>query len=782
MPFSAFLFPSELDILPHCSSAILNPKYVLTAAHCCYSPEEGNDDPLERIFVSEEKKIPGICKEHHQYEHPSSSDVKRIIPYDIALIEMIPKQSKEEKSLTMSRTVRPICITDEDIEEYMKTTAVVTGRDQDEDRLSYLNFTVTDLGDCLNFENKNKYSETEIEELKRQGIICAKQERRSEDEKFLQCKATQRGDSGGPLMVNYNDLLDDTDTWLSRWELIGLVSQGSVSGINDCDSNSFTLFSSVITHRNFIYKTMRADSGDDDEDDDSPKNDFCSRDNKLECSSCDEGFILKGRKCQPGFGTGPNAYLGTGTKFFDGNYCSERCPEVMHCEEDDGKMIRTAKVKYNKCVCHHGEPRKTCNGKEQSCHPNKCFDHYTYNSETDTCDFDKSEQLNINSVAMYLAKECETKSDAQSVIGDHYCSRMYFPPFNKCSVPVNEFYFSCIKDLCLKGRVEREEAICDELSKYENACYDKIGEFDQDWHPYKESKSIDTEITNTDGKSQSAFQVTDRGEGYVSIDLKGTNMCLDVKGSMFHDNIKSKAMIVLGHYMGRTDQLWTKVPVNNDPYNSEFYYKTKDKPQFALHHDTENDRLVIDHFDGRKDNQKFKLRASTHADLDLSTWRTENFCFKCTEKNHHRGEDGKCVPNKCICRYGHPVPDSECTSHGDEQCDSCKYTHVLTKYKHFDAVANFFEARSICHDNNMVLAKVLSQKDSDDIQQLLMKVNHHKLNNKDLTYNGDKSYAFYIGAESADGYLGSHADKFYWLNEKDVFIRVASWSRLDHFM
>ena len=80
LPFQAFLYASMASTDPHCSSAILNPRFVISAAHCCYEAMEA----IPKIFVTE-RHIPGVCREHPKYVHPKPTDTK-VTPFDIARV------------------------------------------------------------------------------------------------------------------------------------------------------------------------------------------------------------------------------------------------------------------------------------------------------------------------------------------------------------------------------------------------------------------------------------------------------------------------------------------------------------------------------------------------------------------------------------------------------------------------------------------------------------------------------------------------------------------------
>ena len=210
LPFQVFLYASMASTEPHCSSAFVNPRYVITAAHCCYEATEA----IPKLYVTE-RHIPGDCKEHPKYVQPKPEDTT-IATFDIALIEIEPTTRVGANNLDMSKTLRPICLTENSIEDYIDDVATLTGLDSNQN-FATIELTVTDIAECL-----TKYDDEEIKKFKKQGIICARNNNWGSGQ---DCKATTKGDSGGPIMIKYKEYIEDKNKILDRWELIAWLNK-----------------------------------------------------------------------------------------------------------------------------------------------------------------------------------------------------------------------------------------------------------------------------------------------------------------------------------------------------------------------------------------------------------------------------------------------------------------------------------------------------------------------------------------------------------------------------
>ena len=150
------------------------------------------------------------------------------------------------------------------------------------------------------------------------------------------------------------------------------------------------------------------------------------------------------------------------------------------------------------------------------------------------------------------------------------------------------------------------------------------------------------------------------------------------------------------------------------------------------------------------------------------TWRSDyDICRlnrPCRQKNHHRDDNGDCIPNKCVCSNGLAVEDEECTQDGANQCkvcnwfgcQSCSNFYHLDKY-HISDISdgrfNFYEAIEYCESKNMIIARILTKEDNMLMESAL---ESPSVNSKSNTW---------IGAKKIPSSGISHADSFYWYSQ-----------------
>ena len=446
MPFQAFLYPkNEEGHASHCSSAILNPRFLVTAAHCCFYGGRS----LSKIYVTE-KFLPGVPRIHEGYVHSQSGEDDSklggisVSRNDIALIEMESTTEIDANTLGFTKSQRPICLSDEtDLEEFQ---LVVTGKSLEGQNLHILEMEELDMSEC----DANHAKDDTVED---NGLICARNENNG-------CKTTTKGDSGGPLMLK--KLHSIGDELIYRWELVGIVSSAADT---DCVKNNkdptndrkpFTLFTSITKHMDWILNKIRQENH---------RGRFCAYDNTIDCLNCNQGYSLQNKNCVENFSI---SRLNSMTEFFDGYYCSDNCVDFMGC--------RRRRVRYNKCTCTNGEPLKRClklhmydGDRTETCDPEKCKIGYKYNSYNGECMPVNLNLGNLITISTYLAKNCDADK-INEVVGDEWCRRLIGYPFNQCSLDVEVYYYDCIQKLCLKNYDSWSAEICVELENFEQEC------------------------------------------------------------------------------------------------------------------------------------------------------------------------------------------------------------------------------------------------------------------------------------------------------------------------
>ena len=468
LPFQTQLYTFKDTLTEsHCSSAIINPKFVITAAHCCYLGRQA----LSEIFVSPDR-LPGKCKVHENYVDEKEAKKTR---NDIALIEILPSRQVGDKYLQFSERVRPICLSDQPEASLLEAakegeTVVITGKETSHDNdLAMLDYTISELSECdIDNSDPNK-----------DGRLCAKAI--NPDINVSTCQGTQRGDSGGPLMRK-TLATNSHGAFVEKWELIGLVSFGA-----DCEmnaENTYTVFTSISHFFQWIDKTIIDLSPNQDD------GRFCAIDDTVDCKTCEQGYTLEGKNCVEDFDVGD---MGTLTNFFEGNYCSDQCSQFMYCEnkeEESGRSARSVRstptettIKFNKCTCNNGQPRNKCyskqlqkekfKGSEESCDPEGCFSGFRHDSSQDKCvpsyvqiatDFD--------SIVDYLISKCPDQDNAEILNSDTWCKKLLSEPFTACDekAKVTSHYYDCISNLCIKDPTQWSDSICEVLQNFEKEC------------------------------------------------------------------------------------------------------------------------------------------------------------------------------------------------------------------------------------------------------------------------------------------------------------------------
>ncbi|KAI3382369.1 hypothetical protein SNEBB_006722 [Seison nebaliae] len=200
-----------LGYIHFCGGSIINDRYLLTAAHCVYTPYQQNKINLSSIHVAFSNNL----KEVSQL---NKTEIKRIIvhpdydpvtySYDIALIQL-------ERSIYFSTTIRPICLPSSKYEvgpiPLPDEQGYVIGWGATEHnfvtmKLRQLKIPIVSQLECLrNWENKS--------ELIPENAFCAGSPKEMKD--------TCMGDSGSPLMQ-----FRKNENGQSSWQVVGIASSG----------------------------------------------------------------------------------------------------------------------------------------------------------------------------------------------------------------------------------------------------------------------------------------------------------------------------------------------------------------------------------------------------------------------------------------------------------------------------------------------------------------------------------------------------------------------------
>ena len=117
---------------PHCTGAILNPRFIITAAHCFFGGSGQLHTRVMYIANSDNTKIISTGKQlipHKEYNTMEYNDMKdegEIAGFDIGLIYLDP-------GLTFNKMIRPICINSEQSHNHLELryATFLTRKDED---------------------------------------------------------------------------------------------------------------------------------------------------------------------------------------------------------------------------------------------------------------------------------------------------------------------------------------------------------------------------------------------------------------------------------------------------------------------------------------------------------------------------------------------------------------------------------------------------------------------------------------------------------------------------
>ena len=224
-PFIVQLF-SEQKIgglkIPFCTAAVVNPKFILTAAHCLYDKSQRkkhlpfyyrrNSDWLQTSKIAFEGKAL-----ERSYEYNDGSPIN-----DIALIKLL-------EAIRFDDNIRPICLTPSAFEQEEVGEELFLAGFDGESNIIHTTFQQTDCK-STNTESRNRIQLENTDSTNANSTFCVTSTRKSN---------TCAGDSGSPLM---RAVMDDVNGLsVERWYVVGILSTGP----ENCDQD--TAYESVFT-------------------------------------------------------------------------------------------------------------------------------------------------------------------------------------------------------------------------------------------------------------------------------------------------------------------------------------------------------------------------------------------------------------------------------------------------------------------------------------------------------------------------------------------------------
>ena len=230
-PWMAYI----LDWKLHCGGALINSRWVLTAAHCLMNYEYGGVVSLAdyNIRASEGQEVQVSISEfilHPEYKYIEGEHMPE---FDIALVKL-----QNDIDFMKRPNIRPVCLPKDTSEDYVGWEATVTGwgkveNDREGDKLKYLRGVVKSNLECSKIDLACKRNAKCAVSGRPDNMLCV----------IFPDGKPCAGDSGGPLV---------TRTVEQNYELIGVTSFGP----EGCNKSSHGMFARVTKVLGWIHESM----------------------------------------------------------------------------------------------------------------------------------------------------------------------------------------------------------------------------------------------------------------------------------------------------------------------------------------------------------------------------------------------------------------------------------------------------------------------------------------------------------------------------------------------
>ncbi|KAI1292625.1 Coagulation factor X [Halotydeus destructor] len=203
-----------------CAGALINDRYILTAAHCSVVPL---NDIRVGLGIHDLKEAPPVTREvEAMYVHPRYTGKDGNYRYDIALFKL-------KSPVPFNARIQPVCVTPPSLEGFDNLIASGWGKTEwggsTVTRLREVELTEVPLRDCQKSLGRNRVNEDHLCTQDPGRNVC-------------------QGDSGGPLVTLQNGYYYEA----------GIVSWGIRCGV---DNNYPSVYTRVSKFYDWIRRTAR---------------------------------------------------------------------------------------------------------------------------------------------------------------------------------------------------------------------------------------------------------------------------------------------------------------------------------------------------------------------------------------------------------------------------------------------------------------------------------------------------------------------------------------------